>query len=113
MVIELYNFLYGNLLMSQSTNPSSFDLLCIGNAIVDMTASVTPEILQEFDVVPGSMVLIDAETVQRLTQHVPIAQVCGGGSAANTVVVAAKMGLKAAFLGKVAADESGKILQRI
>ncbi|MDF7673570.1 adenosine kinase [Acetobacteraceae bacterium ESL0709] len=94
--------------MSQSTNPSSFDLLCIGNAIVDMTASVTPEILQEFDVVPGSMVLIDAETVQRLTQHVPIAQVCGGGSAANTVVVAAKMGLKAAFLGKVAADESGE-----
>lgn len=94
--------------MNQSENSPSFDLLCIGNAIVDMTASVTPEILQEFDVVPGSMVLIDAGTVQRLTQHVPIAQVCGGGSAANSAVVAAKMGIRTAFLGKVASDDSGE-----
>lgn len=94
--------------MDQTSNSPSFELLCIGNAIVDMTSSVTPEILQEFDAVPGSMVLIDAETVQRLTQHVPITQVCGGGSAANSAVVAAKMGIRTAFLGKVADDESGE-----
>ncbi|QHI95113.1 adenosine kinase [Aristophania vespae] len=94
--------------MSNSNNSVQYDLLCIGNAIVDMTASIEPEILKEFRVAPGSMTLIDAETVQRLTQNVAITQVSGGGSTANSAVVAARMGIKTAYLGKVAIDEAGE-----
>ncbi|GBR51461.1 sugar kinase [Neokomagataea thailandica NBRC 106555] len=86
---------------------SSFDLLCIGNAIVDILAAVPHETVEAFGAAPGSMTLIDAETAQSIQARISVEQVAGGGSGANTAAVAARMGAKVAYLGKVAADPSG------
>lgn len=91
-----------------SVYESACDLVCVGNAIVDMLAGVEPSVLEEFNAVAGSMMLIDAPMLAKLQQKVTIKQISGGGSAANTAVMAARMGLKTAYLGKVASDHAGK-----
>lgn len=90
-----------------STTPK-YDLLCVGNAIVDVLATVSAELLQELGAAPGSMTLIDAPTMAQIEQRIHVEQVAGGGSAANSAVVAARMGAKTAYLGKVAADKAGE-----
>ncbi|MUG79989.1 adenosine kinase [Bombella sp. ESL0380] len=91
-----------------SSTAPRYDLLCIGNAIVDVLATVSSEMLAEFGATPGSMTLIDAPTMARIEQRIRVEQVAGGGSAANSAVVAARMGTKTAYLGKVAADRAGE-----
>lgn len=93
---------------SSATPLPSYDLLGIGNAIVDMLAPVTPALLAEFGVQPGNMTLIDEATMRQLQTRVKVERVAGGGSAANTAVVAAHMGARTAFLGTVADDEAGR-----
>ncbi|EHH68794.1 adenosine kinase [Gluconobacter morbifer] len=83
------------------------DLLCIGNAIVDVLASVDQSVAEKLGAAAGSMTLIDAPTAHAIEQHVTVERIAGGGSGANTAVVAARMGAKVAYLGKVAADEAG------
>ncbi|QDH16654.1 adenosine kinase [Swingsia samuiensis] len=87
---------------------SRFDLLCIGNAIVDVLAHVETSVVAELGVTAGSMTLIDAEMAQKIERHIRIEKISGGGSAANTAVVASKMGAKVAYLGKVADDKTGQ-----
>lgn len=84
------------------------DILCIGNAIVDVLASVEPSVIAELGAVPGGMTLIDAETMQAIEKRVTVERVAGGGSGANTAVVAARMGASVAYLGKLAEDDAGK-----
>ncbi|MCX5616881.1 adenosine kinase [Bombella sp. TMW 2.2559] len=90
-----------------STTPE-YDLLFVGNAIVDVLATVSTELLAELGAAPGSMTLIDAPKMAQIEQRIRVEQVAGGGSAANSAVVAARMGTKTAYLGKVAADRAGE-----
>ena len=83
------------------------DLLCIGNAIVDVLASVDPAVIADLGATPGSMTLIDAATAQAIENQIAVERVAGGGSGANTAVVAARMGAKVSYLGKVAEDQAG------
>lgn len=91
---------------------TDYDLLCVGNAIIDLIAEVDFDFLKKWHVPAGSMTLIDAETMLKIQKDVQIKQVSGGGSAANTAVIAAEMGLKLAYLGKVAADKEGEDFSR-
>ncbi len=84
-----------------------YDLLCVGNAIVDVLASVRAELLTELGATPGGMTLIDTSMMERIEQKITVERVTGGGSTANSAVVAARMGLKTAYLGKVASDKAG------
>ncbi|MXV43805.1 adenosine kinase [Saccharibacter sp. 17.LH.SD] len=93
--------------MSDSSTPVRYDLLCVGNAIVDMLASVTVDKVTELGAVPGSMTLIDTPTMENLQKTITVEHVAGGGSAANTAVVAARMGIRSGYLGKVAKDQAG------
>lgn len=93
--------------MSHPAQPARYDLLCVGNAIVDMLASVDTNVITELGATAGSMTLIDTETMEKIQQRVSIEHVSGGGSAANTAVVAARMGTQTAYLGKVADDHAG------
>jgi len=86
---------------------SRFDILGIGNAIVDVLAPVDDAFLSRHDMHKGRMALIDRERAEKLEGEMPPATTIGGGSAANTCVVAASLGARAAFLGKVADDELG------
>ncbi len=83
------------------------DLLCIGNAIVDVLAPVSAGMPETEGLVPGSMTLIDAQRAESLYRRLDRRQQTGGGSAANTAVVAAALGARTAYLGLVADDPLG------
>jgi sugar/nucleoside kinase (ribokinase family) len=84
------------------------DVLCIGNAIVDVLANATDAFLEAEGLVKGSMRLIDAEEAERLYAHMGPAHQVSGGSAGNTAAGIAALGGSAGFIGQVAPDELGR-----
>ncbi len=86
-----------------------FDVLGLGNAIVDVLAQVDESLIEELALVKGTMALIDAERAEALTQKIDgKALVRSGGSAGNTMAGVASLGGKAAFIGRVADDALGR-----
>ena len=59
----------------------------------------------------GSMTLIDADAAEALYAAMPPGQESSGGSAANTCAVAAALGARVAYLGKVANDQLGTVFR--
>lgn len=94
--------------MSISKTSAELDLLCIGNAIVDVLASVATDVPEAEGLVPGSMTLIAAARADALYARLAPERQLGGGSAANTAVVAALLGARTAYLGTVADDALGR-----
>src|SRR5437763_604655 len=86
---------------------SRMDVLCIGNAIVDVIANATDDFLSAEGLVKGSMRLIDAEEAERLYGHMGPANQVSGGSAGNTAAGVAALGGRAGFVGQVAPDQLG------
>jgi sugar/nucleoside kinase (ribokinase family) len=84
------------------------DVLCIGNAIVDVLANATDEFLELEGLTKGSMRLIDAEEAERLYAHMGPAHQVSGGSAGNTAAGIAALGGRAGFIGQVAPDQLGQ-----
>lgn len=84
------------------------DVLCIGNAIVDVIANASDDFLTEEGLVKGSMRLIDAEEAERLYSHMGPAHEVSGGSAGNTAAGIAALGGRAGFVGQVAPDQLGE-----
>ena len=89
-----------------------FDLVGIGNAIVDVVAATEDDFLSRNDMHKGAMRLIDAETAERLYAAMPAGEESSGGSNANTCAVAAALGARVAYLGKVADDPLGTVFRR-
>lgn len=89
----------------------TYDILGIGNAIVDVVAPVDEAFLSRHDMHKGAMALIDTATADALYAAMPPAAETSGGSAANTCAVAAMMGAKVAYLGKVADDQLGRVFR--
>ncbi|MGD9638631.1 MAG: adenosine kinase [Alphaproteobacteria bacterium] len=94
------------------TQDITYDMVAIGNAIVDVMTRVSDMFLDERDLVKGSMALIDAKKAGDLYSQIDPERECSGGSAANTVVGFAALGGTPAFIGKVHADELGKLFKR-
>ncbi len=90
---------------------TALDILAIGNAIVDVVAPVDHAFLSRYDLHPGSMRLIDADTAAALYAAMPAGTESSGGSAANTAAIAAMLGARAGFLGKVADDQLGTVFR--
>ena len=88
-----------------------FDVLCIGNAIVDVIADADDSFLTAQGLDKGSMRLIDEAEAVRLYGEMGPGREISGGSAGNTAAGLAALGLKAAFIGQVADDQLGKIYQ--
>ena len=84
------------------------DVLCIGNAIVDVISDTTDVFLDQEGLTKGSMRLIDAEEAERLYSHMGPAREISGGSAANTAAGVAALGSRAGFIGQVAPDQLGE-----
>ncbi len=97
--------------MVTSPGPARFDILGIGNAIVDVTAPVPEAFLSKHGMHKGAMALIDAPTAEHLYADMPPATESSGGSAANTCAVAALLGAKVAYLGRVADDTLGAVFR--
>jgi sugar/nucleoside kinase (ribokinase family) len=93
------------------TAPPRFDILCIGNAIVDVVVRTDDTFLSKHDMRKGGMALIDAAAAEALYNSMPPGIETSGGSAANTAAVAAGLGAKVAYLGKVADDQLGGVFR--
>jgi len=87
------------------------DVLCIGNAIVDVIADADDAFLESQGLAKNSMRLIDQEEAVRLYGLMGSAREMSGGSAGNTAAGIAALGLKAGFIGQVASDELGDIFR--
>ncbi|HSM19527.1 MAG TPA: adenosine kinase [Hyphomicrobiales bacterium] len=91
--------------------PDRFDVLGIGNAIVDVLARADDGFLAKHDMVKGTMHLIDAEQAERLYDAMGPGVEISGGSAANTIAGLAGLGAKSAFIGVVRDDQLGKVFR--
>ena len=88
-----------------------YDVVGIGNAIVDVLAMADDAFLAARDLPKGSMVLIDEARAEALYRQMGPATECSGGSAANTLAGLASLGGRVAFIGKVKDDQLGAIFR--
>ncbi|AHF86391.1 carbohydrate kinase [Rhizobium leguminosarum bv. trifolii WSM1689] len=86
-----------------------FDVLTVGNAIVDIIARCDDQFLIDNQITKAAMNLIDAERAELLYTRMGPALEASGGSAGNTAAGVASLGGKAAYFGNVAADQLGDI----
>ncbi len=86
-----------------------YDVLGIGNAIVDVLARADDEFLVRQNMRKGAMMLIDEERATSIYDAMGPAVEISGGSAANTIVGCASLGARAAFVGKVKDDALGQV----
>src|SRR3984957_2203327 len=101
-----------HLLQASSVNTMAsasarYDVLGIGNAIVDVIARAEDDFLVAQGMRKGGMALIDAARAEAIYEAMGPAVETSGGSAANTIVGLSSLGARAAFIGKVKADGLG------
>ena len=89
-------------------NPT-LDILGIGNAIVDVLAPTDEAFIADRGLPKGGMRLIDSAEAEALYAAMPAGVESSGGSAGNTCAVAAALGARVGFLGKVADDQLGAV----
>src|SRR5256885_5946704 len=88
-----------------------FDVLGIGNAIVDVIARTEDDFLAKQGMHKGAMALIDEGRAAAIYDAMGPAIEVSGGSAAHTIVGVARLGARAGFIGKVRHDELGRVFQ--
>lgn len=89
-----------------------FDVVGIGNAIVDVLAQTDETFLQTHGLTKGAMTLIDGAAADKLYGELNTLTNGGcveksGGSAGNTMAGLASLGARGAYIGKVANDALG------
>jgi sugar/nucleoside kinase (ribokinase family) len=88
--------------------PARYDVLGIGNAIVDIIARAEEDFLLKQGMRKGTMALIDETRAETIYDAMGPAVEMSGGSAANTIVGLSSLGARAAFVGKVKDDLLGR-----
>ncbi len=90
---------------------TGFHVIGIGNAIIDVIQSTEDQDLIDMGVQKGIMQLVERERSEFLLAQQARrgkARLVPGGSVANTLAGIGRMGLKTAFIGRVADDELGQ-----
>jgi sugar/nucleoside kinase (ribokinase family) len=88
-----------------------YDVVAIGNAVVDVIASCEDDLIEELELNRGGMTLVDEARADDLYRAMPPAREVSGGSAANTLAGISTLGLQCAFIGQVADDQLGKVFR--
>ncbi|MEM8799743.1 MAG: adenosine kinase [Pseudomonadota bacterium] len=91
------------------TNETRFDVLALGNAIVDVIATCDDAFLETHGMAKGAMTLVDTDQAEVIYAAMPPGRESSGGSAANTVAAIAELGARTAFVGRVADDQLGEV----
>ncbi len=97
-------------MLIQKGEGMAYDVYGVGNALVDIQAHISDDVLQRLEYSKGVMTLVDEDaqrSVLAALDGIPTTR-CAGGSAANTIIGIADFGGKSAFAGKVAQDEIGR-----
>ncbi len=92
-------------------NAATYDVLGIGNAIVDVLAKADDDFLVRHGMTKGAMALIDEGQATAIYKAMGPATEISGGSAANTIAGLASFGARAAFVGKVRDDQLGHVFE--
>lgn len=92
-----------------SADTKSFDVVGIGNAIVDVLVQSDDAFLENHGLTKGTMALVDQSQADRLYASVGPGLETSGGSAANTLAGLAQLGARAGFIGRVRDDQLGAI----
>ena len=95
--------------MNQTSPSVRFDVLAVGNAIVDVLAPCDAAFLEQRGLVAGSMQLVDEDQSAQLYEGMAPGVEASGGSAGNTVAGVASYGGRAAYIGKIAKDQLGEV----
>jgi sugar/nucleoside kinase (ribokinase family) len=88
---------------------TKYDVLTVGNAIVDIIARAEEDFLVRENITKAAMNLIDADRAEHLYAAMGPATEASGGSAGNTAAGIASLGGKAAYFGKVSNDHLGTV----
>ena len=88
---------------------AEYDVLTIGNAIVDIIARTEDDFIRANGIIKGAMNLIDGERAELLYSRMGPAIETSGGSAGNTAAGVANFGGRAAYFGKVSDDHLGGV----
>jgi len=92
---------------------NEIDVVGVGNAIVDVIASVKDNFLEEYNIRKGGMTLVDQLDANELARAFgETGRRIPGGSGANTIAGVTSFGGTSAYIGKVAADALGKFFRK-
>lgn len=86
-----------------------FDVVGVGNALVDVISHADDGFIATYELVKGSMTLVDTDRALFLYRALGSAVEMSGGSAANTMTGVASFGGTAAYIGKVSSDDLGNV----
>ena len=93
---------------ASAVESARFDVLGIGNALVDVLSTEADEFIEAHGLVKGAMTLIDTDTAEKLYSSMGDTTEMSGGSAANTLAGIASFGGRAAYIGRVRDDSLGQ-----
>ena len=85
-----------------------FQVIGIGNAIVDVICPSNDQFLEEMSIEKGVMQLIDHERAEFLYGVMSQRTLAPGGAVANTLAGLGALGVRTAFIGRVSNDTLGK-----
>jgi len=85
----------------------TLELVGVGNALVDVVAFTDEDVAAVLGLHPGKSVHIDSQRFAELLVSLPAPTIGAGGGAANTVKTASRLGVRAAFVGRVGAKSTG------
>lgn len=86
-----------------------YDVIAIGNAIVDVMAPCDEALIEDLGLNKGGMTLVDTARAEELYSAMGPAREISGGSAANTLAGLSALGAQCAFIGQVADDQLGAV----
>ena len=88
----------------------NYDLVGIGNALVDIEVQVSDDLVRKLEITKGGMTLSTKENQDEILEQVSnhTQKIVSGGSAANTIHGYSALGGKGYYLGRVADDTFGK-----
>ena len=89
-----------------------YDVIAIGNAIMDVLAKVDEDFVTRHGIRKGTMMLMDEEAAKGMQSEMQDTVTCSGGSAANTLAGLADLGASTAFVGKVRDDNTGAAFRK-
>jgi sugar/nucleoside kinase (ribokinase family) len=95
--------------LGDRSRQARWDVVGVGNSLVDVIAHADDDFIAAEGLVKGSMTLIEADRAVSLYGTLGTAVEMSGGSAANTMCGVASFGGRAAYIGKVAADDLGAV----
>lgn len=90
---------------------AKYELLGVGNALVDVLCNVDDSFLHKYGLVKGSMQLVDESQANNFVSTMSAPYKASGGSCANSMAGFASLGGRGAFIGKLKNDSAGRAFQ--